>query len=118
MFSFKLAPKGENAMLASAKVGSVYNFDYIQPSSGETRRHLARVVCVRKLTDVDIRKLDSSSNYRQGDAEFKRTETIVTCKMPDGKFRNFYAERTENCRRSILGAFLFYTGLARLAARR
>lgn len=105
-------------MLASAKVGSVYNFDYVQPSSGETRRHLARVVCVRKLTEDDIRKLDTQSNYRRRDSEFIRTETIVTCKMPDGDFRNFYAERTENCRRSILGTFLFYTGLAKLASRR
>lgn len=104
-------------MLSKAKVGRVYNFDYVQPSSGETRRHLAKVVGVRKLTEEDIRNLDVQSKYRKYDSEFVRTETIVTCKMPDGKYRNFYAERTENCRRSILGTVLFLMGLAHLAAR-
>ncbi len=104
-------------MLVEAKVGRVYNFDYAQPNSGKIKRHLARVVCLRKLTEKDVEKLDLHSDYRRYDKEFKRTETIVTCKMPNGEYRNFYAERTENCRRSLMGSFLFYTGLARLTFR-
>ena len=104
--------------LANASIGSVYNFDYIQPNSGETSRHLARVVSVRKLTEIDMARLNAHSNYRLHDAAFERTETIVTCKMPDGRYRNFYAERTANCRKSIVWTFLFFTGLARVAFRR
>lgn len=100
--------------LKQAKVGSVYNFEYDQPYSGETCRHLARVVGVRSLTEDDIRRIESQSDYRRYDSNFRRTETIVTCQMPNGEYRNFYAERTSNCVRSFLGWLLFNTGLARL----
>lgn len=104
--------------LTEANVGKVYNFDYKQPYGGETRRHLARVVNVRKLTDLDIARIHAESRYRLGDPEFMRTETIITCQMPNGQHRNFYAERTENCRKTIIGSFLFWTGLARLMFRK
>lgn len=103
--------------LASAQVGQIYNFHYKQPMSGSTRRLLARVVEVRNLTEDDIRRIKSRSKYRSGDPEFKRTETIVTCQMPNGKHRNFYAERTENCSQSNLATFLFWSGAARLLFR-
>ena len=104
--------------LASAQIGRVYNFNYKQPMSGESRRHLAKVVAVRKLTEEDIRRIATSSNYRKCDSEFERTETIVTCQMPNGKHRNFYAERTDNCSQSSLATFLFWSGAARLLFRR
>jgi hypothetical protein len=103
--------------LANAQVGEVYGFDYKQPLSGQTRRHLAKVVQVKKLTENDINRLYASSRYRWGDSQFQRTETIVVCQMHDGKYRNFYAERTENCTRSTLARFLFWSGAARLILR-
>lgn len=103
--------------LAEARIGSVCNFDYKQPYGGETHRHLAKVVAVRKLTKADIHRIERDSRWRVGDPDFQRSETMVTCQMPDGGFRNFYGERTENCARSLLGWFLFRTGLARLTFR-
>lgn len=100
--------------LTEARVGKVYNFDYRQPYGGDTRRCLAKVVEIRKLTDADIARIAASSRYRAGDPEFVRTETIVTCQMPNGAHRNFYAERTDNCKTTILGSLLFWTGAARL----
>lgn len=105
------------ATLNEAKVGRVYNFDYRQPMNGETRRHLAKVVEIRKLSDHDIARINARSRYRIGDPQFIRTETIVTCQMPDGKFRNFYGERTDKCKRSLFANLLFWTGLARLLLR-
>lgn len=102
------------ATLAKSKVGRIYNFEYNQPYSGETRRHLARVVEIRRLTENDIARINSSSRYRSGDHQFMRTETIVTCQMPDGGYRNFYGERTDKCRCSVLASVMFWTGLARL----
>jgi len=99
--------------LSEAKIGQVYNFEYQQPVSGDTTRHLARVVSVKKLTKQDIARLDAQSRYREWDSDFHRTETIVTCEMPNGPFRNFYAERTASCRRNALGKVIFALGLAR-----
>lgn len=104
--------------LTEAKIGKVYNFNYRQPYGGDTRRCLAKVVEIRKLTDSDIARITNASRYRVGDPEFIRTETIVTCQMPDGQHRNFYAERTDGCKRTVLGSILFWTGLARLMFRR
>lgn len=104
--------------LADAKIGWVYNFDYNQPMSGETHRHLAKVVAVRKLTEEDIRRISSESKYRKWDCDFERTETIVTCRMSDGNHRNFYAERTENCTLSLMATLFFWLGAAGLVFRR
>jgi len=100
--------------LSEAKVGQVYNFEYQQPFSGDTTRHLARVVSVKKLTQEDISRIEAESRYRLGDSKFQRTETMVTCEMPDGQFRTFYAERAASCRKSLLGRLIFSLGLARL----
>jgi hypothetical protein len=107
----------ESYALDAAKPGQVFNFDYEQPHSGETTRHLARVVAVRKLTKDDIARIGHQSWYRSGDSEFVRTETIVTCEMPNGKFRSFYGERTRNCRLSMFGRAVFALGLARFFCR-
>lgn len=103
--------------LSKAKVGRVYNFEYKQPHSGDAKRHLARVVNVNKFSEGDIVRLAAKSRYRYGDPQFVRTETVVTCQMPDGNYRNFYGERTEKCRHSLFATLLFWTGLGRLFAR-
>jgi hypothetical protein len=97
--------------LKDAQIGSVYNFDYLQPHGGESKRQLAKVVEIRRLTEDEINRLDGG-DYRKNDPEFKRSETLVTCMMPDGKTRSFYAERTENCTQPVLGGILFKVGLA------
>jgi hypothetical protein len=97
--------------LKDAKIGSVYNFDYLQPQGGERKRHLAKVMEVRKLTENEIDRLNTN-DYRKNDPEFVRSETLLTCKMPGGEVRSFYAERTENCTRPLLGSILFKAGLA------
>jgi len=100
--------------LSQANVGDVYNFDYMQPLHGQTKRMLARVVAVKKLTRERILQLHAESNYRRYEDQFERTETVLTCQMPNGNYRNFYAERAENCVRSNLVKFLFWSGVARL----
>lgn len=101
--------------LANAEIGNVYSFDYKQPLSGERRRKLAKVTRKRKITDEELKKINIESDYRRADPEFERTETIITCQMPNGDYRTFYAERTENCRSSLFGRFLFWSGLGRFA---
>lgn len=105
----------QSKTLANAEVGKIYNFNYEQPYGGETKRHLAKVVRVKKLRDSDIMRINLSSNYRAGDSQFFRTKTIVTCQMPDGEYRNFYAERTDNCRRSSVVNLLFWAVLTQMA---
>lgn len=103
-----------SSTLKEAQVGSVYNFEYAQPYGGETTRHLARIVARRTLTNDDIQRIASNSDYRRYDSDFKRTETLVTCEMPNGEYRNFYAERTSQCKKSILGWILFRIGILSL----
>lgn len=101
------ATKGADS-LATANVGEVYNFDYKQPHHGETRRFLAKVVePVYTLSDSMIKKLNNTSYYRRNDPMFERTKHLVTCEMPNGDVRQFYAERASNVRRSTLGGRLF-----------
>jgi len=103
---------GVHDSLRNAKVGSVYNFMYEQPVSGERERYLAKVLEVATLSEDSIRKLNRKSNYRRFDPIFVRTRHLVTCQTPDGKIRNFYAERTSNCRRPLLAKALFGTRFA------
>jgi hypothetical protein len=105
---------GVRGTLASARPGEIYNFIYKQPLQGEPERYLARVVEVSTLDDYSIRRLNARSRYRANDPEFQRTRHLVTCEMPNGTVRNFYAERTENCRRPVGAKALFATGLAHL----
>lgn len=98
--------------LSSAKIGSIYNFEYEQPLTGDPERYMAKVLEVHRLSDDSIRRLNSTSRYRRYDNNFKRTTHLVTAQTPDGKIRNFYAERTRNVRRPLLGGVMFKSGLA------
>lgn len=106
--------RGVNDSLTNARIGGVYNFHYEQPMKGEPERYMAKVVSVHRLSDQSIRRLNATSRYRRNDNNFQRTTHLVTAKTPDGKIRNFYAERTSNVRRPLLGGVMFKTGLAAL----
>jgi hypothetical protein len=103
---------GVHGTLSTARVGEVYNFLYNQPLHGEPERFMARVVDIHTLDDNSIRRLNARSAYRKNDPEFFRTRHLVTAQTPDGRIRNFYAERCSNVRRPILAPALFKTGLA------
>lgn len=104
---------GIHGSLSNARVGEVYNFEYEQPLHGEYKRFLARVVePVYTLDDHAIRRLNRTSRYRKNDPVFQRTNHLVVCETPDGKVRQFYAERVKNCRKPLLAGVLFKTGLA------
>ena len=103
---------GARGSLSTAKVGEVYNFVYEQPAKGDPERYLARVVDVHTIDNESIRRLNAYSAYRRHDPQFVRTNHLVTCEMPDGSVRNFYAERTKQCRKPLLAGALFKSGLA------
>jgi hypothetical protein len=105
---------GLTGNMSAAKIGDVYNFEYLQPHGGEPERFLVKVVGVNILTNNQINKLNATSNYRRYDPAFQRTNHLVTGQSADGKIRNFYAERVVNCRRPLLGGSLFKVGLAHL----
>lgn len=105
--------RGVRASLTNAKVGEIYNFEYEQPLHGDPERILAKVIePVHTLSDERIRRLNATSRYRYNDPEFQRTKHLVTCEMPNGDVRNFYAERTRNVRRSVFGGRLFRNAVA------
>lgn len=105
---------GIKGSLTNAKVGEVYNFKYLQPVTDVPERFMAKVVSVQTFTDEYIRILDRKSRYRKYDPEFQRSRHLVTAQTFDGKIRNFYAERTTDVRRPLLGGVVFKTGLASL----
>ena len=113
-FVFYSVYGGVSATLKNAKVGEIYNFSYEQPVKGDPERYLAKVLDVQKLDAHSISRLNSRSPYRRHDPQFVRTNHLVTCKMPNGTVRNFYAERTTHCRKPIVAGALFKTGLAAL----
>jgi len=98
--------------LSNARIGKVYNFEYEQPLHGDNERFMARVLSVHRLSNDSIARLNAKSRYRRHDEQFVRTTHLVTAQTPDGKIRNFYAERTRNVRRPLLGGALFKSGLA------
>jgi hypothetical protein len=106
--------RGFRDSLSNARIGSVYNFEYIQPVTGEPERFMAKVLEVHRFSDDWIARLNRTSRYRRDDPTFKRSRHLVTAQSPDGKIRNFYAERTRNVRRPLLGGVAFKTGLASL----
>lgn len=106
--------RGVNDSLANAATGSVYNFRYFQPVSGDYQRYLAKVINVRKFTNEELSRLNWHSDYRSGDKEFKRSPTLVTCEMSNGDIRQFYAERSDMCKRTVVGNLLFKVGLTHL----
>ena len=105
---------GLRSSLSCAAIGDVYNFEYLQPKSGDPERYMVKVINVQTLNENQIRRLNATSNYRRYDPSFERTNHLVTGQSPDGTIRNFYAERVVNCRRPLLGGVAFKTGLASL----
>lgn len=106
--------RGLNDSLTNAKVGNVYNFEYLQPVTGSPERYMAKVLDVNVIPENYIQILNRRSRYRRYDTNFQRTKHLVTAQTFDGKIRNFYAERTRNVRRPLLGNFMFKSGLASL----
>jgi hypothetical protein len=106
--------RGVNDSLTNARIGGVYNFEYVQPVTGTPERFMAKVLEVHRFSDDWIARLNKKSRYRRDDPEFQRSRHLVTAQTPDGKIRNFYAERTRNVRRPLLGGVAFKTGLASL----
>lgn len=104
--------RGLHDSLTNARVGSVYNFEYQQPVTGDPERYMAKVLSVHRLSNDSIQRLNRTSRYRRHDDQFIRTTHLVTAQTPDGRIRNFYAERTRNVRRPLLGGTLFKSGLA------
>lgn len=100
--------------LSNATIGDVYNFRYFQPMTGDYERFLARIVDVRKLSKGELDRLNATSKYRRYDGDFLRSNTLVTCEMPSGDYRQFYAERSDMCRRTAVGGLLFRAGVAHL----
>lgn len=99
---------GIKSSLSNARPGEVYNFDYEQPLHGQHKRVLAKVVePVYELDSAHIKSLNRKSYYRRNDPVFQRTKHLVTCEMPNGDIRQFYAERASNVRRSLFGNQLF-----------
>ena len=114
-FVFYSVYGGSKASLANAQEGQVFNFEYEQPLHGEPKRFLAKVIePVYTLSDSSIKALNRRSRYRKNDPSFQRTNHLVTCQTPDGKIRQFYAERVKNCRKPLLAGALFKSGVANL----
>ena len=105
---------GVRASMKTAKRGDIFNFTYQQPLEGDPERFLAKVLDVHTLDEAAIRRLNARSRYRRDDPQFQRTSHLVTCAMPNGSVRNFYAERTTNCRKPLLAGAFFKAGLAHL----
>lgn len=105
---------GSRANLQNAKIGEIYNFSYEQPVKGDAERYLAKVLDVHSLDNYSIQRLNAVSRYRKYDPQFVRTNHLVTCEMPNGTVRNFYAERTKNCRKPLMAGVLFKSGIAAL----
>lgn len=106
--------RGVNDSLTNAVVGTVYNFRYKQPVTGTCKRYLAKVVKIRKLDSSQLSKLNWHSDYRWFDKKFQRSPTLVTCKMRNGEYRQFYAERSDMCKRTAVGNLLYNMGVAYL----
>lgn len=90
-----------------AKPNRVYNFEYVQPVTGERQRFLAEVISNEPWTDEQINKLNFRSDYRVHDRAFKRAGNLVTCAMPNGEYRRFWSDRVVNCRKVPLGGLLY-----------
>lgn len=105
---------GVHDSLTNANIGCVYNFRYRQPLTGDFERYLAKVLNVRKLDKAEISRLNWTSDYRAGDKMFERSPTLVTCEMSNGDIRQFYAERSDMCRRTPVANMLFKAGVAHL----
>ena len=114
LFAYFNVYSGMTDSLQNAKIGEIYNFEYEQPLHGDPERFLAKVIGVSELNENAINRPNSHSKYRRHDPMFVRTKHLVTCQTADGKIRNFYAERTKNCRRPLLAPVAFKAGFAHL----
>lgn len=107
MFGVYAVYGGSHAELCNARVGEVYNFEYLQPVSGDSKRVLAKVIeRPIHLDDHTIASMNARSNYRRNDPVFQRTNHLVTCKTVDGNIRQFYCERVKNCRKPLFGSMV------------
>ena len=107
MFGIYSVYGGRVASLCEAKPGQVFNFEYMQPLNGDSKRVLARVLePVEYRSDAKLRAMNAHSNYRKNDPVFKRTNHIVTCETHDGEIRQFYCERVKNCRKPLFGGLV------------
>jgi hypothetical protein len=107
LFGFYALYGGRRANLTEAKVGQVFNFEYLQPLNGKPERYLAKVIePVATLDESWIKLMNRRSNYRRNDPNFKRTNHLVTCETADGNIRQFYCERVVNCRRPLLAGLM------------
>ena len=98
---------GSHASLCDAKPGQVFNFEYMQPLNGDSKRVLARVLDEPyRFTDAELKNMNRRSSYRRHDKDFKRTNHLVTCQTHDGEVRQFYCERVKNCRKPLFGGFV------------
>ncbi len=106
-FAIVMSIHGRPASLCDAKEGEVFSFEYLQPLTGERKRHLAKVVePVIRFSDTDLKHMNSRSSYRKHDPEFQRTNHLVTCETGDGEYRQFYCERAVNCRKPLLAGLI------------
>ena len=95
----------QNVSLCNAKVGEVFDFEYLQPLDGDAKRWKAKVIePVVHLDNTAIQRMNARSNYRRHDIAFRRTNHLVTCQTADGKIRQFYCERVKNCRKPLLAS--------------
>jgi hypothetical protein len=98
---------GFKADLCNAQPGQVFNFEYMQPLNGDSKRVLAKVIeKPYRFSDMELQRMNRVSSYRKHDPEFKRTNHIVTCELHDGEVRQFYCERVKNCRKPLFGGLV------------
>ena len=102
---------GFNANLVEAKEGEVYRFRYLQPVTGKAERYMVKILDSYTLSSEAISRLNARSGYRKNDPNFMRTAHLVTGQCGDGTIRNFYAERTINCRKTIMPKVLNKVGI-------
>ena len=70
---------GFRADLCNAQPGKVFNFEYMQPLNGDSKRVLAKVIeKPYRFSDIELQRMNRVSSYRKHDPEFKRTNHIVT----------------------------------------
>lgn len=101
---------GFNANLAEAKTGEMYRFKYLQPVTGKAERYMVRILDNRVMSTEQINRLNANS-YRRNDPKFIRTGHLITGQCGDGTIRNFYAERTIECKKTIIPNVLNRIGI-------
>jgi len=102
---------GFNANLAEARGGELYRFKYLQPLEGKAERYMVKILDNRVMTTEQINRLNVKSKYRRNDPLFIRTGHLVTGQCNDGTIRNFYAERTIDCKKTIIPNVLNRIGM-------